>query len=276
MKNRLRFLAAFVLATLGSRDIGAQTNSLSIPSDVRFLNLTSKPTEGTFEVRSGRIFAQAAGGEFKPWPLAELKSEKTIAYDGKAVSIMGAPAVILSKDNENIPSALVNTKATLRAARQSGRVIFVQEIRTSDEGLVTTTFIVSQQTPEKLSELGRFSFLENTFNQYLSEIWPVNSDTLSIATRSSRFPFYNTLFLFDMRRGQVVGMREFSSLQYLPSINAFWMAQPVVNSDNIEEMLADAKRKAAVFRIFKDGHIADDWKPVYGIDGSVIKSADGR
>jgi hypothetical protein len=76
------------------------------------------------------------------------------------------------------------------------------------------------------------------------------------------------LFLFDLERKTVVGMREFSKIQYLPGCRSFWMMRSVANCDNINEMLDVAKRNAAVFPIYTDGVISDAFKDTAGIKQS--------
>ena len=82
------------------------------------------------------------------------------------------------------------------------------------------------------------------------------------------------MFIFDTRRRQLVGMREFSLLQYLPSSSSVWIAQSVANCDNIEEVFAEVRSKAQVFQLFDDKGISRDFQALDGVDGDVAKQAE--
>lgn len=280
--NIFKLSVGFLLVTaIGSHSLSAQTKLLSIPVEVQFLNRGDKPIEGQFTIRSGQVFVSDGAGNETPSALGRLDGSKGAAFTGPTETILGAPAVVFARQEIETPSDLSKEKHTIRAAAQSGATIFVRSTRTNStepspsyERQVITGFIVSQQTSGSLAELGRFSFHENTFNQYLSEIWPISDEILAIVTRSSRHPKLNTLFMFDLKKHQLVGMREFSVLQYLPAVSSVWIAQSVVNCDNIDEVFAEAKRKAQVFPLFANGEISPDFQSLDGIDGNVARKAE--
>ena len=183
--------------------------------------------------------------------------------------------MVLTRQEVIVPVGLQNAKATLRAVVKPTSILFVQETRTlAPTKQVTTEFSVSQLVNDSFTTLGRFSFHENTYNQYLSEVWVISDEVLAIVTKSSRHARLNTLFIFDTRRRQLVGMREFSLLQYLPSSSSVWIAQSVANCDNIEEVFAEVRSKAQVFQLFDDKGISRDFQALDGVDGDVAKQAE--
>lgn len=258
----------------------AQVQSLSVPVDVQFINKGSSRVNGQFSVRAGQIFLIDETGVEKPSSLGHLDGPKEAGFTGLAETILGAPAVVLARQEVTIPYQLLQPEgsAVVEAVVLPEATVFVQETRTtstesspSHERQVITGFAVSQLMNDKLTTLGKFSFHENTYNQYLTEVWPISDAVLAIVTKSSRHSRLNTLFMFDMNQHQLVGMKEFSLLQYIPSTSSVWMTQSVANCDNIEEIFAEAKSKAQTFQLFVDGGIAHDFQTLDGIDGDVAK-----
>lgn len=253
----------------------AQIAPLSVPFEVQFLNRGSSPVEGQFLIRAGQVFETGAAGNEKPSTLGPLSGPKAAAFTGAVETILGAPVVVLTRQEVIVPVGLQNAKATLRAVVKPTSILFVQETRTlAPTKQVTTEFSVSQLVNDSFTTLGRFSFHENTYNQYLSEVWVISDEVLAIVTKSSRHARLNTLFIFDTRRRQLVGMREFSLLQYLPSSSSVWIAQSVANCDNIEEVFAEVRSKAQVFQLFDDKGISRDFQALDGVDGDVAKQAE--
>jgi hypothetical protein len=260
----------------------AETQSLSIPLDFQFLNQGNSPIDGLFLVRGGQVFVTGADGIETSSPLGPLSGAKGTSFSGAAETILGAPVVVFTKREVVIPDKLLEPKgsSSVKAVALSDTTLFVREVRMrSTEPLpayakqIITEFIVSQLANGKLSELGSFSFHENTFNQYLSEVWPISNSHLAIVTRSSRHSKLNTLFIFDVKKHQLVGMREFSLLQYLPATTSVWIAQSVANCDNIEDVFADAKRNAQVHRLFEGNEISCDFQSLDGMDGDIARKA---
>jgi hypothetical protein len=255
----------------------AETQSLSVPIDFQFLNRGNSPIDGQFFIRGGQVFVTGADGTETSSSLGSLSGSKGAAFSGAAETILGAPVVVFARQEVAVPASLNNTKATLRAVVQPNSILFVQETRKLapvSPKQVVTEFAVSQLANDKLTQLGRFSFQENTFNQYLSEVWPISDAQLAIVTRSSRHSRLNTLFMFDVKKRQLVGMSEFSLLQYLPATSSVWIAQSVANCDNIEDVFAEAKRKAQVLRLFDGNEPSRDFQSLEGIDGDVLRKAE--
>ena len=275
MKIVRSLVVVFLFTGLWSDESSAQTPPLNVPVEIQFLNRGNGPIEGQFHIRSGQVFVKDAAGTELPSKLGPLSGSKAATFTGAAETILGAPVVVLTRQEVAIPSGLESAKATLRAVVNPNSTLFVQETRTlAPTKHVTTEFAVSQMVNNKLTALGRFSFHENTYNQYLTEVWPISDAVLAIVTKSSRPPKLNTLFLFDTKRCQLVGAKEFSLLQYLPSISSVWMAQSVANCDNIEEAFSVAKSKAQVFRLFDEEGVARVFQALDGIDGDVAKQAE--
>lgn len=280
--NTLKSSVALLLFALyGSHSLSGQTNLLSVPVDVQFLNRGNEPVEGQFSIKGGQIFMTNEAGAETPSSLGRLNGSKGAQFTGTVETILGAPVVVFARREVELPAELSSKSQTFRAVVRPDAVIFVQstripstELSPSYERQVITGFTISKLVGGSLSELGSFSFHENTFNQYLSEVWPISDAVLAITTRSSRHSRLSTLFMFDMTKRQLVGMREFSLLQYLPATSSVWIVQSVANCDNIEEVFAEAKRKAQVFQLFEGNEVSRNFRILDGIDGEVVRKTE--
>ena len=277
MKDFKLLVVVLLFAELGIGLSSAQSRSLTVPVEVQFLNRGNAPIEGQFFIRAGQVFTTDGAGGETPASLGHLDGSAGAGFTGSVETILGAPVAVFARREIEIPADLSNSKSTLRVAVRPDTTLFVQETRTlapTDAKQVITEFVISQLVNGKLSGVGRFSFHENTFNQYLSEVWPISDAVLAIATKSSRHSRLSTLFMFDTKKRQVVGMREFSVLQYLPVTSSVWIAQSVANCDNIDEVFAEAKRNARVFQLFEKGEISHDFQALEGIDGDIAKQTE--
>ncbi len=265
-------VTVLLFVAFGSLTLSAQTKSLNVPVEVQFLNRGNEPIEGPFTIRSGQILVSDGAGNETQSPLGRLDGSKGVMFTGTVDTILGAPAVVFARQEVALPPEFNNANSTLRAVVRPDATLFVQETRALSPVIakqVITEFIVSQQTNGNIAELGRFSFHENIFNQYLSEVWPISDAVLAIITRSSKHSKLNTLFMFDVKARQLVGMREFSMLQYIPATSSVWIVQSVANCDNIDEVFAEAKRNAQVFQLFESGEVSRDFQTLDGIEGAV-------
>jgi hypothetical protein len=274
-------VALLLFAIFRSHSLSAQSQLLSVPVDVQFLNRGNEAVEGQFSVKTGQILMKNEAGAETISSLGRLIGSKGADFTGSAEIILGAPVVVFARREVELPSELRSKNQTFRAVVRPDATIFVQstrmpssELSPSYERQVITGFTVSKLVSGSLSELGRFSFHENTFNQYLSEVWPISDAVLAITTRSSRHSRLSTLFMFDIKKRQIVGMREFSLLQYLPATSSVWIAQSVANCDNIEDVFAEAKLKAKVFQLFEGDEVSNDFRTLDGIDGDVARKAE--
>jgi hypothetical protein len=288
MHSLIRFnqilLVILTIFAVSQTTATAQMETLECPASVQFLNRTSEPVEGRYTVRSGEILLEDITGNQTPSPLGSLDGANSSTYTGDVETILGAPVFVISKQSILIPQSLRDVSGMIVAAAQEQYTYFVKSRRLpissespaplSKIATMESRFIVCRQQLGQLEEIGAFSFQDNVYNQYLSEVWPVSSSVLAIVTRSNRHPKLNTLFLFDVTKRKVVGMREFSVFQYLPATASVWIAQSVANCDNIEEVFAEARSKAQVFQLFDDKGISRDFQALDGIEGDVARQAE--
>lgn len=249
----------------------AESASLEMPAKVTFLDVPANAIEGRFILKAGKVYLESAGSKMVEAKIPVMTAEPLANYQGDGVYILGAPAVVSGTRTIEVPESLADGGATVRGSLMEDGIVFVNEKRATDPsaaGRVVTSFSVYRAKGTDIQPLGTFSFADNVYNQYLDQVWPIDRRTLAIVTHSSRHPAISTLFLFDLERKSVVGMREFSKFQYLPRRGSFWMMQSVANCENINEVLDAAKKNAVVFPIYTDGVISDAFKDVAGIKES--------
>jgi len=244
LKSNLYASIAFILMGAPST-LDAQSENVKLPKRIEFLNVLPEQIPGRFEIRSGEVYMESSDGVLVP---AKLDGVKVPNVDGYGRRILGAPAVVLSEKEVVLPKA-----SSRQAALLGDGVVFVEEKRlpsTTDVSNILTSFSVNFKRGEHAEHLATFTFEDNIFNQYLTEIFPIDERTLAIVTASSRHPYIHTLFLFDMKTRKMAGMTEFSKFQYLPASKSFWLMSSVVNCDNMDEALNAAAQQAVIVPLY--------------------------
>jgi hypothetical protein len=225
---------------------------------VIFLKIAPGTFSGRFLFRNGQAYSEDAEGKFTlPIPMDSAATQSIDETDGSF--ILGAPAVVTKLGQIEVSSLLSNGQGVVRVADTSKGIRLVREDRerTSVNDEMTTRFTVFASKPSGFSPLGRFSILDNVYNQYLDEIWPIDDRLLVIVTRSSRHPGLNSLFLYDLNDNAIAGKRQFSVLQYLPEQKAFWLIRSIANCANFDDVLADARVHSMTEPVYRGGTISD-------------------
>jgi hypothetical protein len=152
MKMFRPLLAAFLFNGIWCDESSAQISPLNVPVEIQFLNRGNGPIEGQFHIRAGQVFVIDAAGTETPSTVGPLSGPKAATFTGAAETILGAPVVVLTRQEVAIPTALENAKATLRAVVTPNSTLFVQETRTlAPTKQVTTEFAVSQLVNDQLT-----------------------------------------------------------------------------------------------------------------------------
>jgi len=245
--------------------------SLELPAQVTFLDVAPNAVEGRFVLKGGRVYVEGADGKTVEGKVTPITEGPLATYQGQGVYVLGAPAVVFGTRTVDVPDSVADERATVRGSLLEDGVVFVREKRVADSSngaQVVTSFSVYRAKGSEVQPLQTFSFRDNVYNQYLDQVWPLDRRLLAIVTRSSRHQAISTLFLFDLERLAVVGMREFSRFQYLPERRSFWMMQSVANCENMDQMLDIAKERAVVVPIYTANAISEGFKDVAGITQS--------
>src|SRR2546421_1466021 len=271
MRTNLGIAISIAVLIFACSAIRGEPAALELPAKVTFLDVPPTAIEGRFILKGGRVYIESARNKMVEAKVPKMTTEPLASYQGEGVYVLGAPAVVFGKRKVEVPESLADRGVTVRGSLAEDGTVFVKEKRAidpSNAGRVVTSFSVYRAKGSEVQPLHMFSFKDNAYNQYLDQVWPLDARTLAIVTHSSRHPAISTLFLFDLERKAVVGMREFSKFQYLPERGSFWMMQSVANCDNMNDVLNEAKKNAAVFPIYTDGAISDAFKDLAGIKQS--------
>ncbi len=264
--TKINLAACFLCFAWSHLKVNAGT--VEYPTSVVFLNAPPNQLEGRFELRQGKLYRESDGA-FIPMDASISVPASLSQTDGVGKYILGAPAIVRETKNVNVPTSLEASGGTFAASETKDGVTLVHETRTPKPGELQTTvttltvFKVAGQDAEKLSS---FSFKDNLYNQYLSEVWPIDVATLGIVTRSSRHSGIKTLFLFDLRERRLEGMLEFSRLHFIPNSKSLWFASSVPNCKNLDEMLNEARQAGRIIPLFESGMINKALKPMDDMD----------
>ena len=242
--------------------------TVEYPTSVVFLDAPPNRVEGRFELKQGRLYRES--NETFVAMDASISTPASLSQsDGVGTYILGAPAIVSATKQIDVPTSLEASGGTIAAAGTKDWVTLVHETRTpkpAEPQTIVTTLTVFKVIGDQTEKLSSFSFKDNLYNQYLSEVWPIDDSTLGIVTRSSRHSGIKTLFLFDIRAHKLEGMLEFSRLQFIPGSKSLWFASSVPNCDNLDEMLSAAKRGGRIIPVFENGAINNALRPMNDMD----------
>lgn len=214
-------------------------------------------------VREGALEERKGGDWTRVTASVELPHD---IKDADVACILGAPA--LAEAQQLDASAVDDGRCAIAGCEIGGTVYFVREDRVKNAGGVLTEFAVfkGHHAPH---QIGRFQLRENLYNFYLEQVAPVSARLLAISLISSRHPHENALVLFDVAKAQAIGYREFSKIRYISDQNAFWLVDPVANSDNVAEALVSFEQRAEIIPILVEGSL----NPKLAADSELINKA---
>jgi hypothetical protein len=255
MKYWILFLIifTFIYQTVKCQD--QELGTVLLPQEIYFINY---PVEGDIRKNEYNIFEVFSEKKWQALPMEGFHERKDLT-SLRAEFILGTPAVILkeikidaSKVNEN------GNYPTKGVANHNGLQAVVVNKRKSIDGEIVSFFSV-YNAKNKLDLIGTFRLNENPYNLILGGTYFLNERYLVITLWSSRHCYINSLIFFDMITKKAIGYNEFSVMQYFPKKQVFWLAAPIPNSINIEEVFKFNRKHAKFIPIFENNILSREF-----------------
>lgn len=254
---KIRF-SILLCIVLGSVAKGEQIQKeIECLDKIEYLVMPDAFSGGDFKISEGKVFWDE---NKKSEKLPDNNSPASKKYNGDGLYIMGAPAVVLERSMLDIGNMPGTDPGISRGAKMGGDVVVVSNSRvlTQRENAISC-YRVFLKMGDHLKIVVSFDLKDNIYNEYLAGVFPIDDKIVAIISASSRHPFINTLYLIDIKQGNVVGVKGFGKIQYVPENQSFRIAAQVPNSKNAEDVIKDNVNNQVTIPLYKNGGVSEEF-----------------
>jgi hypothetical protein len=226
---------------------------ISYPKEVEFLDVPQSFREYPYELKDGKIFWDSG---LKSMPLPQRASDAAHAFTGDGQYILGAPAIVFKAGSLDVKDIIQDGHGIARATEIENNIFIVIEKRViGTDGMVISRFEIfsKRQEAKRISVIIR---TENHYNEFLTDLWMVDSRTIAMVTSSGRHPYINTLLLIDANNGSILGIRGFGTMRYFPDKKAFRFTKQIDNCENLNEILNFNEKHSQTIQMRENGEFS--------------------